>query len=147
MHAAVPASPMVLICSHTASGRIDPTAPCSPPMVPRTAAESESIVRTTSAPSAASNGLSASRTPSAASGSAFSRDRFQARTSIPDAAMLRAIGRPIVPPAPRTATVKPLDTLDAGLAAGGVAAGHEQLERAPGLVERVLELLASDRRV
>jgi hypothetical protein len=33
------------------------------------------------------------------------RERFQARTGIPARAMFRAIGKPMVPPAPSTATV------------------------------------------
>ena len=42
-------------------------------------------------------------TPSSASGSAFSGERFQARTSWPGRARLRAIGAPMIP-VPRTAT-------------------------------------------
>jgi hypothetical protein len=73
-------------------------------MTSSTAAPSPSIVSTTSAPAAAAAGESATSTPSCASGSAFSRVRFHARTVMPALAMLRANGAPMMP-VPRTATV------------------------------------------
>lgn len=100
---AVPRSPIVLICSHTASPAGSPdkasSIDCS------TASVSASIVRIMFAPVAASAAESSTSTPSSASGSAFSRERFQARTVKPARARLRAIGNPIVPPAPSTAIV------------------------------------------
>src|SRR5205085_2167007 len=61
------------------------------------------MVRIASVSAAASAGVGAMVAPSPVSGSAFSGDRFQARISKPARARLRAIGRPIVPPAPSTA--------------------------------------------
>ena len=78
-------------------------------MTSSTASASLSIVRTTVAPRAASRGRRAhDSAPSAASGAAFSGERFQARTSKPARARLRAIAKPIVPPAPSTAIVSRL---------------------------------------
>ena len=53
-------------------------------------------------PRAASSGLSATSAPSFSSGSAFSRERFQTRTSMPAERKLRAIAAPMIP-VPRTA--------------------------------------------
>ena len=66
-----------------------------------TAPASESMVTTASAPRTASAISRTASTPSIAS--AFSGVRFQARTSCPAAARLRAIGAPMMP-VPRTAT-------------------------------------------
>jgi hypothetical protein len=60
------------------------------------------MVMTTSAPSVASTGSSATSMPSARNASAFSRVRFQALTSWPARARLRAMGAPMAP-VPRTA--------------------------------------------
>src|SRR5512143_1495378 len=87
------------------------------------------IVRITLAPEAASVAVSRTSTPSSARGSAFSRERFQARTSIPAFAMWRANGRPIVPPAPRTATV-PV-SVTPGSYPSGLIGEREQLARFP----------------
>ena len=65
---------------------------------------SKSMVITTSAPRTASAAESATVAPASASGSALSRVRFQTRSGIPAAAMLRAIPAPIVP-VPSSATV------------------------------------------
>jgi hypothetical protein len=92
----------VLVCSHSVPSAAAGSA-CS--IVSSTASPSVSIVMIASAPSAASAGVVTTVMPSPPSDSAFSRDRFQARTSNPAAAMLRDIPCPIVPPAPRSATV------------------------------------------
>ncbi len=92
----------MLICNHTPSSDKADNAPSSPPAASATASASASIVSTNPAPSAASAGLSATVAPSSASGSAFSRERFQARTSNPAASKLRAIAAPMIP-VPRTA--------------------------------------------
>ena len=93
------ASPIVLIWASTAPS----IAPSASSATASTAGASASIVTTTSAPATASATLPATVTPCSASGSAFSRERFQALTSWPAAARLRAIGAPMIP-VPRTAT-------------------------------------------
>jgi hypothetical protein len=107
MHRSVPCSPIVLICSQMAPslapGRADS-------MALSTVSASGSMVRMTSAPSAASAGDPVTTAPSPASGSAAARVRFQARTPTPPRAMLRARPDPMLPPAPRTATTRSEDT-------------------------------------
>ncbi len=110
MHRWVASSPMVLICSQTAWSRsswlaMTGSAPSSPSMAEKTALASASMVSTMVASCAASAGVSVTTAPSLASGSALSRERFQARTFKPARAIFRAIAKPMVPPAPRTATV------------------------------------------
>src|SRR4051794_31108147 len=90
--------PTVDICAHTV-----PPARSRPSMTSCTASPLASMVTTTSASRTASAGASQTSMPAPASGSAFSRERFQARTSCPAAAMLRAMGAPMIP-VPRTAT-------------------------------------------
>ena len=79
-------------------------APSSESMDCTTASASASMVSTMVAPSAASAGVSVMTAPSWARGSAFARERFQARTGRPARAMFRAIAKPMAPPAPSTAT-------------------------------------------
>ena len=110
MHRWVASSPMVLICSQTAWSisfwlAITGSAPSSPSMASKTALASASMVSTMVASCAALAGVSVTMAPSLASGSALSRERFQTRTFSPARAMFRAIAKPMVPPAPRTATV------------------------------------------
>lgn len=92
--------PTVLVWSHRAP---DGSASAACRIACRTASPSRSIVRTTSAPSTASAGVPVTRAPSAASGSALARVRFQTRTSRPALARLRAIAAPMIP-VPSTAT-------------------------------------------
>ncbi len=76
----VPSMPIVLICSQIASPPCPAdSAPASPFIASITASVSATMVRMTSAPSAACAGVSKISAPSPASGSAFSRERFQAR--------------------------------------------------------------------
>jgi hypothetical protein len=90
----------VLICAQVAPRQASITGR----IVSSTASASLSMVTTTSAPEAALDGSSAISMPLSASGSARSRVRFHALTSSPaGAAMLRAIGKPMMP-VPRTAT-------------------------------------------
>ena len=97
----LPSTPTVLCCTQTAPGARDARA-CS--MVAATASASNSMVRTRSAPSTASAGLSATTAPTPARGSAFSRLRFHTRSGSPARAMLAAMPAPMVP-VPSRATV------------------------------------------
>ena len=103
-HRSVPAIPIVLIWIHVTPSGAPANAPSSPSIDAITASASASIVTIACAPLAASAGVDARVAPTSVRGSAFSADRFQARTPTPARAMFRAIGRPIVPPAPSTAT-------------------------------------------
>ena len=95
--------PTVDICSQSASSAMAASAPPSS-IAAATASPSASTVTTTSAPATASSGEPATWTPSTAS--AFSRVRFHTRTSWPAAAVLRAIGAPMIP-VPRKAIICP----------------------------------------
>lgn len=88
---------------HMADSPVASSAPSSPAIAAAATSPSASMVSTRSAPRAASAGESATVAKSL-SGSAFARVRFQARTSKPAAASLRAIGVSMVP-VPSTATV------------------------------------------
>ena len=92
---------------HTLLDPLDPDRGGLPPDLPSarfarratssTASASASIVSTTSAPAAAAAGSSRTSTPSSRNGAALSGLRFQARTSWPARARLRAIGAPMTP--------------------------------------------------
>ncbi|HEV7162586.1 MAG TPA: hypothetical protein VGN25_04955 [Solirubrobacteraceae bacterium] len=101
----VPATPIVLICAHTSEPLAVERKPSSPSITSNTASASGSIVITTAAPCAPCAGVSTIVAPCSASGWAFSRVRFQARSGMSARAMFAPIPSPIVPPAPSSATV------------------------------------------
>jgi hypothetical protein len=78
-------------------------APSSPVQTARETVSSASMATTTSAPFAASPGVSPTRAPASASGAALSALRFQTDTSKPAASSCFAMPEPMIP-RPSTAT-------------------------------------------
>src|SRR5690606_5074818 len=93
----VAAGATVLMSTSTLPGSRPWTAPSSPTTTASRSGVSDTIVKTTSRPTAHSRGVAARAAPAAASGSSRSRVRLWTVTSCPAASRRLAMGAPIVP--------------------------------------------------